>query len=269
MEPSTGRILALVNPEAAHRAWPPGSVIKPLEAVAALESGAASTCTEVECRNVYDTGGTRLLCSRPGGHGRVRVEDALAFSCNVYFYKLGERMGPGRLIAAWKEFGLGDGRDPSKGSVLCTVSGRGALARAAVGEAPGLAVTPVQMACAVSAIANGGVVYACTGKGNLRVLRRIKARTHVYDTVRRGMRRAVLSGTAKRAGVPGLSVCGKTGSPQTEKDPRFRHAWFAGFAPLDSPKVVVVVFLPWGHGGSDAAPVAAKIFKAWKETAPP
>jgi penicillin-binding protein 2 len=153
-------------------------------------------------------------------------------------------------------------------SLPAAVSGRDALARAAVGEAPGLAVTPMQMASAVSAIANGGVLYSCAGKGSPRVLRRIHARPHVFDTVRRGMRRAILFGTARKASIPGLSICGKTGSPQNVKDPRFRHAWFAGFAPFDRPEVAVVVFVPWGHGGSDAAPIAAKIFKAWKSASP-
>jgi cell division protein FtsI/penicillin-binding protein 2 len=77
--------------------------------------------------------------------------------------------------------------------------------------------------------------------------------------LRRGLERAVLEGTAQWAALPGLSVAGKTGTTN-------EGAWFAGYAPAQTPRVVVTVFAEQGRGGSDAAPAAREAFAWWQRS---
>jgi len=270
IHPATGRILALVNEEmACRKAYPPGSILKLLTAFAGLDEGIVTPETTVECRNFHKSGTETLICSLPGGHGKVSLEDAIAHSCNVYFYTLGERLGPERLLKHFRSFGLGKRfggypHNQAPGSMPVGLNGEAEVAKAAIGQARDLRVTPLQMAVITAAIANGGTEYA-PSRGKPSVLRRIHARPGTFEALRKGMRMAVVNGTAKEARVPGLSVCGKTGSPETDANPEFRHAWFVGFAPYDRPEIVVVVFAEWGHGGETAAPIARKVFEAYHD----
>jgi penicillin-binding protein 2 len=78
-------------------------------------------------------------------------------------------------------------------------------------------------------------------------------------TLRRGLERAVLEGTAQWAAPQGLPVAGKTGTTN-------EGAWFAGYAPVHDPRVIVTVFVAQGRGGSDAAPVAREILEWWRKS---
>ncbi len=77
------------------------------------------------------------------------------------------------------------------------------------------------------------------------------------------MRDAVAYGTAVRAAIEGHEVMGKTGTGELPGVPWETHAWFLGFAPAESPRIAVLVFLYRGMGGPDAAPAAAKVFRAY------
>jgi cell division protein FtsI/penicillin-binding protein 2 len=79
------------------------------------------------------------------------------------------------------------------------------------------------------------------------------------DALRDALARAVRDGTAQLAALPGLEVAGKTGTARGA-------SWFAGFAPASDPRIVVVVQLPNGRGGSDAAPLAREIFEWWRNS---
>jgi penicillin-binding protein 2 len=162
----------------------------------------------------------------------------------------------------------------------------------AIGQGP-LIVTPLQVANMISAIANGGTIYrphvvrmidqsGADGKvTRLQVaakeLNRVELPQRALDQVRRGLWKAVNEdgGTGSNARIEGLDVCGKTGTVQvisykggyfkTEGMP-FRqkdHGWFASFATLEKPEMVVVVFSEHGgHGGTDAAPLAKLLYEA-------
>jgi penicillin-binding protein 2 len=231
--------------------------MKLITAFAGLEEGLVTPETTVECRSYHKSGGEALICSKEGGHGQVDLEHALAHSCNVYFYKLGERLGAERLAKYSKLFGLRP------------TIGKSSIARAAIGEADGLKVSPMRMAVIMAAIANGGTEYSpeVGTSGKPTVLRKIPARQGTYPLLRRGMRMAVVEGTARNALVPGLNVCGKTGSPAADNQPEYRHAWFIGFAPYDRPNIAIVVFCEWGHGADQAAPIARQVFKAYHDGA--
>lgn len=267
LDPRDGRVLALVNRRIARgEAFPPGSVAKLVVAFAGLREGLVDRGTVIECRNVHKCGSRTLICSRPGGHGRVGLEQALAESCSVFFYRLGERLGADRLIRYYRRFGLGYGL----GKLPSQLANQFELDQASVGMHQAMRVTPLAMAVMTAAMANGGTLYRPSiGAGDrLAVSRRIDARPGSFERVRAGMRRAVVDGTARRASVPGLDVCGKTGSPEVPSNPKYRHAWFAGFAPYDRPRIVVVVFARWGHGGDAAAPIARRVFAGWRDYGP-
>lgn len=266
-----GRVLALVNADmACRRSYPPGSILKLLTAFAGLESGLIKAEESTECRGVRVYGRQRLVCSAVGGHGKMDLRSAIAQSCNMYFYGLGRKLGPAGLIGCWREFGLGgltgtSGTSESRGCIPHVLRGDAEIARAAVGQAPGLKITPLQMAIVCSAIANGGIEYSpiTSPKAKPKVLRRIPSHPGTLQLIRNAMRMAVVEGTARRAYLSAVQVCGKTGSPEVDGHPQFRHAWFAGFAPYRHPQIAVVVLSEWGHGGHDAAPIAREVFRAY------
>ncbi|MCL6644682.1 MAG: hypothetical protein K6U88_06845 [Dehalococcoidia bacterium] len=143
-------------------------------------------------------------------------------------------------------------------------------------------VTPIQMWNVVSAVANGGTLYQprivrdiLDDRGNLlvpftpRVIGHVGVDNANLEHVRLGMREAVLSGTARAANQPGLSLAAKTGTAEYgERDPTTcqyanSHAWFIGFAPAEQPRLAVAVILEnGGSGGAVAAPVAGRLFAA-------
>lgn len=274
VDPHNGQILALVNPNMAYKkAYPPGSIIKLLTAFTGLENGIASPEKTIECRNLLTIDGKRLICSQAGGHGKVNLERAIAKSCNVYFYKLGLSIGEQRLLKSFHDFGLGrltgiSVPSESSGSVPESLHSRIEIVRAAIGESSRLSVTTLQMAVITSAIANGGTEYVpMTDKSSkIMILRRITSKPGTFELLRKAMRLAVTEGTAKKAGVRGLQVCGKTGSPATADNPNYRHGWFVGFAPYEKPEIALAVFAEWGHGGTDAAPIAGRILSAWNRS---
>jgi penicillin-binding protein 2 len=231
----------------------------------------------------------------------------MAASADVYFYKLGERLGIDKLATYALRFGFG-----RKTGLLINGESAGLVPTRAFhdentpgGYQFGLALStaigqgdartsPLQMAIAYAALANGGQVFAprvldriqtADGKTVARYAPQVVGRLgasaeHLADIVK-GLERAVGDteiGTATLGGIEGVRIAGKTGTAQVrdidraryagEKVKDFRerdHAWFAAFAPIDDPKLVVVVFLEHGGtGGKDAAPVARRILEAYQ-----
>jgi penicillin-binding protein 2 len=156
-------------------------------------------------------------------------------------------------------------------------------------------VTVLQLALAYAALANGGQLWVPqlalrveTAEGKVvaeyppRLRRRVEVSHHSLELVQRGLYGVVneAKGTAHGARVAGLSVAGKTGTAQVRKmtrqaasgewNPTRDHAWFAGYAPADDPRIAVVVLVEHGgKGGYVAAPVAMEIIKAWTELSAP
>lgn len=272
IDPRNGSIIGIANKKMAYKtAYPPGSILKLITAYAGLKAGKVDFNKTVECRNAYRVEGVKLICSLAGGHGKVGLEKAIAQSCNVYFYQLAKAIGEQRMLGAFHDFGLGSKtgafRDEAAGNVPTRIPDAVSLVRSGIGEVNGLRVTPLQMAVFAGAIANGGTLYKPfeEGIGKASIIKRAKADVKIYNILRKSMRATVLQGTAKKAAVNGLSVCGKTGSPSIENEPKYRHGWFIGFAPYANPEIAVAVFTEYGHGGTDAAPVAGKVFSLWKQ----
>ncbi|HVE80700.1 MAG TPA: penicillin-binding protein 2 [Candidatus Dormibacteraeota bacterium] len=286
-------------------AYPSGSIIKPLVAAAALQEKVVGSGTTVndsgqlEITNRYDPNVKYTFRSyEPGGLGVVNLVRALALSSNVYFYTVGggygniKGLGVDRLVSYYHKFGLGqkpevDIPEQSAGRVPTPeykkrLSGEswvlGDSYNIAVGQGDML-VSPLQMAVAISAIANGGDIIrphffkaSLDGAGNptatakSEVVRKGFIDPQHLATVREGMRQAVTTGTAcclieEQVPVP---VAAKTGTAETDPEgKRAPHAWFEAFAPYNDPQIVIVVLIENSGEGAQYAAPAVRDTLAW------
>ncbi len=259
-------------------AIPPGSVFKVLAAVALLESRTIKPDAPFFCQG-YLHEPDRQRCAiyrRDGiGHDEVTLADALAQSCNVYFFHHAAELGPEPLIDMAVDFGLGRptgvdlpgeavGRVPTPATIR-RLEGHpwrpGDTQSLVIGQGS-LTTTPLQIARAMAAIANGGRLLT----PHLHMGRResnppqLEIHPDTLTAVREGLRRVVAdpAGTAHGAAyIEDLAIAGKTGTAETGAD-RAPHAWFAGYVPAEAPKFVLVVVLE--HAG-DAASVAVPVVK--------
>jgi cell division protein FtsI/penicillin-binding protein 2 len=257
VDPNTGRILSMVNQKLAlSSGFTPCSTIKPVVALAALREGII-------------TPSTKLFV---GGRARINVTDALAHSNNVFFRRLGEMLGFKRLTEYAREFGFGEkaGLDiPGESAGLYPSAppkegGVGFLAFCGTS----IDVTALQMAAIISAIANGGTLYALQYPRTAEELaafqpvvrRRLDNLTDYLPQIRDGLAAAVLYGTGRSAFDPDLSIFGKTG---TCSENGARLGWFVSFAGSQQSKYVVVVLLRGGRMmfGPHAAEIAGQVYR--------
>jgi penicillin-binding protein 2 len=274
----------------------PGSIFKVIMALAGLETGVVDSSTSVYCRGAAVIYGRPFRCWRAGGHGHVRLEEAIQHSCNVYFYLMGRKMGIDAIAKYGHMVGLGSktgvdlpgevaGIMPSpewKRETLGQPWYDGETISVSIGQGA-VDVTPIQLARAIGIVATGkSPQLHLTRDADLEVPVKLPSSAPQFSAenlavVRQGMWRSVNDGgTGRGARVPGFSVCGKTGTAQTisrealerlpeEERARFEpNAWFVGFAPKESPEIVVAVIVQGGgSGGSKAAPLAGKIFQKY------
>ena len=284
LEPTTGRIRALVNaPRAAYlnRAlnglYPPGSTFKVFMAAAALSDGvdpvfdcpAAGWRPNRSTPPIRDVEATEAAQRRKTwkGFGRIGMDEAMIHSANTYFAQLGYTLGPERFNAAIAAARL---RDPATVLSAETISLTGAaagvpegksaaaLAQIAIGQGA-LQLTPLAVALMTAAVADDGLVLAPTLSEAAKPTLRARLFTFAaVQRVKKMMRAVVRRGTGRVCDIPGLDVCGKTGTAQTGKGAD--HAWFTCFAPETSPCLVVTVLVEGGgFGAKSAAPVAREI----------
>ena len=270
--------------------YPPASTFKMVSMAAALDLGKATPHTRYHCAGQITEGPRRFKCWKPKGHGTLDFRQALANSCDVYFYELVRKAGLSvrDLDEYARMFGLGEktridlpkeisGLVPNEqykqqgynerwwtGDSLNMVIGQGWTT-----------VTPLQMVRVCAAVANGGFLlrphlvnriewpehFGFSGPTVLtRVVDRVlPVRPETLQIVREGMRLAVVHGTGGELRNLPVEVAGKTGSAEHLSN-RPPHAWFVCFAPYEKPKYAVVVFVAeGGHGGSTAAPIARRI----------
>lgn len=284
----------------------PGSTFKVVTALAALESGHGHIDEKIACPGHYTLGGTRWRCWRDAGHGLVDLRSSLAWSCDTYYYNLGARLGVDPIVDMARRLGFGSPTGvelgPESSGILPSRDwfrrqGRtytlGQAVNASIGQGA-VSVTPLQLAVAFAAIANGGRVMRPriaarveTYDGRLvqrfapEVRRELRLDAEHLDGVREGLRRVVQhpTGTARAYRLEGLEVGGKTGTAQVRRMGNRRrsrqaewkykdHAWFAAYAPAQDPEVVVVVFNEHGGSGSKAAaPIAMQVLEAWRSVA--
>ena len=281
-ELSRGGSNPLLN-RAIQGAYPPGSTFKVVVMLAALRAGVAGPHTWLQpCTGSYYYGGRVFNCWKWEGHGALDFIGALENSCDAYFYQIGPLLQLPRLAAAAREFGLG-----SRTGVDLPQERRGLIPDAAWYEqqwGPGrwrkgmmlnlvigqgeLLATPIQLAMVAAQVANRGrpirphIVKEVRGEAQFAPERParpgVAADLSAWAAVQTAMEKVVSDGTGTGARLPGVRVAGKTGTSQNPhgKD----HALFICYAPADSPRVALAVVAEnRGHGGSVAAPIAARV----------
>lgn len=267
--PETGEVLAVWRPQAAvGRAYPVGSTAKIVASIALLEEGGIHPGERIVCRRVPEVLGEGYHCSHPFVPAPFDLSSALAYSCNYYFAATSVRLSTSDLRHWYAVLGFGTppgaGGGPSARGEVRIVDTPEGRARAALGEG-GILATPAQVLMAYSGVATRGKVFRLgfPGRGlrpSPRVLRRLQLRPETFEALDSGLEACVEEGMCKGAKVPGVRVAGKTGTATALDGSRKTHAWFAGFAPVESPEIALVIFLERGTGARDAAPLAGKIF---------
>ncbi|MBI1975014.1 MAG: penicillin-binding protein 2 [Parcubacteria group bacterium] len=282
--------------------YSPGSTLKPFVAAAALQEGVVTPDTKIlddEGRivvpNPYDP--TKPTIFRDWKvHGWMDVREALADSCNVYFYAVGggyqniKGLGIERIKKYLEEFGFGSvlGIDlgGERGGLLPDPAWKAAVRKSdpiwrigdtyltSIGQGD-VGATPIQLAVATAALANGGKIYApylvkrvvgeeiTEQEFSSRLIRQVSVDQKWLEVVREGMRRAVTGGTASALSALPFSVAGKTGTAQVLSNTQ-TNAFFISFAPYENPEIVVVVVMENGQGGiTNAVPVAKEVLSWW------
>ena len=276
----------------------PGSTFKVVPTIAALEEHLVDPEAIVTCHGGMRFGKRMFHCAEV--HLKLNLHFALAESCDVYYYELGETLGLDRMARVAGDLGFGAptglglngevaGLVPSMDYYKTLPGGfqKGFVLNTAIGQGD-TKVTVLQVAMAYAAIANGGKLFVPqivqrvqTASGDTiqefapRLRRQLAASADTLQKVRSALYDAVNhpKGTSWAARVPGLDIAGKTGTAQTKKNHRGEaaegdenndHAWFASFAPAHDPKIAVVVLIEHGGFGAKAAtPTAMEIYEGY------
>lgn len=266
--------------------YEPGSIMKSVIAAAAMESGQFKEHSPtVFCPGVLRIDGFNITESHNDAYGTIDLAKCMEKSSNICFAKIGMTIGPEIIKEYLKKFGFGirydiglNGSEPGLLPAEQNWVRKSTIATVSYGH--GISVTPLQMAVAYSTLVNGGWLMRpllvqrvvapdrSVVKENkpVRVRRVISKETS--DVLRRMMASVVADGTGKKAQIPGYSVGGKTGTAKVAVGGSYRAerryiASFAGFAPADDPKFVVVTVLlnpkPYYYAGLTAAPLFQRV----------
>ena len=281
--------------------YAPGSSFKVVMALAALDAGVISPNTSFHCPGFLNIYGKTFLCHKKEGHGTVNMIQALAQSCNVYFYNVGVRLEIDRIARYANLLGLNapTGIDlPYEASGLVPNPAwkqrtqkiqwfPGETVSVSIGQG-GVTVTAVQMARLAAAVGNGGRLVQPhlikTLKGTpveFKAPLALGLKPSTVAAVKAGMAAVVApGGTGWRSQLPGIRVAGKTGSAQVVTHARLEtdkkahayqpHGWFMCFAPVDNPRIAMAVMVEHGTaGGQSAAPIAGQILAHFFGVPPP
>lgn len=260
--------------------YPSGSTIKPFLAAAALEEGVITPQTTVYSTGGITVGPWHFADWKAGGHGITNVTKALSESVNTFFYMVAggldgnPGLGIDRATTYLKSFGWGTktgidlpseaaGFLPSPDWKLKTTGQPwyiGDTYHLGIGQGDVL-VTPLQIAAATGAIAQGKYWFTPHLIEGSITKRLIPIRSEYVRVVQEGMRQAVINGSSRSLSTLPMLLAGKTGTAQiggTEKT----HAWFTSFGPYKNPTYVVTILLEEGGAGDkDAVPIAKEIWQ--------
>lgn len=271
----------------------PGSIMKPLVGLAALENNVIEADYTVQCNGRYPIGNTSIGCWRRSGHGELSLIEGIEQSCNSYFIDIGLQTGLDKLRPLFLEAGLGTAPElelPGVGAGLVPSRpwarrhyGRSWLAIdtafLSIGQGA-IGVSPLQAALYAAAIGNGGTVYQpflvervidpdglVIKETPPRPASNLAVSPEHLNAIQQGMIRVVngRDGSARRAQTDVISLAGKTGTAevQTPGD-EHNNTWFIGYGPITDPSYAICVMVEYGaSGGRTAAPLARKFFEQW------
>ena len=269
--------------------YTPGSIVKPFEAIGALTDGVITPSTIIDDPGLLTIPdpyhpGQEFTYTGWKALGLLDVRHAIAWSSDVFFYTVGggfgsvKGLGIDRLDYWYRAFGLGEptgidlpgeasGVVPSpawKESTFGEPWYLGDTYHTAIGQY-GTQVTPVQMARATAAVANGGMLLTPTLLANEQpVATPVPAAPSAFEVAREGMRLGVTGALAQAINLPYLAVAAKTGTAQVGSRNQYDNSWVEGFFPYESPEYAFAVVLERGPSGSgeDAVNVMQALFAA-------
>lgn len=263
--------------------YAPGSAFKPAVAAAALTAGIDPAAT-VNCTGRYGFyNGYQPGCLQYGHGGPVDLRTALEYSCNIFFYDVGRRLGVDVFSAMARQLGLAT----PTGVEIAEAQGRltwssdenyqaGLTLMAAIGQG-NTAVTPLQLAAYAATLANCGqrpalhfadrAVNAATGETVWQytpTFTTVPGGEGVFGPIRDGMKRMARTTRVLREGP--VACAAKTGSPQLADTlpggGHYVNSVLIGYAPADDPQIAMAVVLEYGGGGSNAAPILRAVLDA-------
>jgi len=278
--------------------YTPGSIVKPLMALALLENGVITEDDCYECTGRLKLGSTVIRCAKTYGHGPIDLVEAIEYSCNPFFMHFGMEMG----IDAWQPlltaagFGTKSGVDwpeirSSAGIRPCRDFAQRVwkrnwiasdMAYASIGQGA-FTVTPLQVAMYAAALANGGALLRpylvqeiSDENGNLLsytapVIRsRLPVSEESLAIVRQGMVGAVeeKEGSAHGLAEVEMPLAAKTGTAEVGSgENRHKNTWVIAYGPAEEPEYAVACIIERGtSGGKTVVPIVAQFFKQWLET---
>ena len=263
--------------------YEPGSVFKLITASAALDSGACKATDYFTCAGKITVAGTRFRCANGHIHGTETFARGLAVSCNPCFIQIGARLGKERFCDYFAAFGLREATGIDlpgevRRSEYYTADRMGPVELASCSFGQSSKVSYLQMLTAVCAVVNGGelmqpyVVAKITAPDGTVVkevqptVKRRVISAETSATMCRLMEGVVTGGTGKQAALAGYRIGGKSGTSQKldSANEGARIASFVSVAPIDDPKVAVLVCLDEPHswttsGGALSGPVCAEV----------
>ena len=303
MNPKSGEIYAMANvpqfnpnnynkftPETRKNntvvsSYEPGSIFKPIVAAAALDNGIAQPHDKFFCENgSFKIGGRNIGEASNHKYGSLSMQEIIAKSSNIGAIKIAQKLGKDSFYEYIRKFGFGEKTSIRLPGVSSGLLGKRknwnerSLASISFGQE--IAVTPLQMVVALSAIANGGtlmephIAKALMRDGKIiKEIKPKKIRRVISEKTSRQMMEilkfVVENGTGKKAAIDGFEVAGKTGTAQkyiaeTQSYSKTEFiSSFIGYAPADNPRLAILVMIdnPKGRhwGGVVAAPVFVKI----------
>lgn len=263
--------------------YAPGSAFKPAVAAATLTAGIDPAAT-VNCTGRYGFySGYQPGCLQYGHGGPVDLRTALEYSCNIFFYDVGRRLGVDVFSAMARQLGLAT----PTGVEITEAQGRltwssdenyqaGLTLMAAIGQG-NTAVTPLQLAAYAAALANFGqrpalhfadrAVNAAAGETVWQyapTFTTVPGGEGVFGPIRDGMKRMARTTRVLREGP--VACAAKTGSPQLADTlpggGHYVNSVLIGYAPADDPQIAMAVVLEYGGGGSNAAPILRAVLDA-------
>jgi penicillin-binding protein 2 len=271
--------------------YPPGSTFKMVTALAGLESGAIDLNHEVTCTGSMTLGDHEFHCWKKGGHGTIGLTDALAHSCDVFFYDVGHRAGIDAIAGIADRLGMGsrlgldlpgerpgliptrawklanEGETWQQGETLVNAIGQGYIK-----------TTPLQLAVMTARLASGGIAVephltkqVAGEPPPSRDWPTMRFNPRHIEAVLGGMSAVTSYGTGAKCQIPdpAMHMAGKSGSAQVRRMTAYErehgihsdslpwkerdHALFVGFAPVESPRYACAVIVEHGSHGADAA----------------
>ena len=263
----------------------PGSTFKPIMALTGLETGIIDPEMTFHCSGGASFYGHYHRCWKPSGHGTVNLLSGLINSCDVYFYNVGNLVGIENIAHYAELAGFGrktgidlpgekDGVVPSPQRKIRLYRQKwyaGETISVAIGQGD-LQASPLQLASVMGGLSRDGVTYTPHLLKSLTPAEKPRD-WHVnrdnVERIKEAMMQVVNIGTGYDAKLPGIDVCGKTGSAQTASDAYMKahhldlNAWFVAYAPKDNPQIVVAALYESGGHGQFAAQLVRDVMKSY------